>query len=63
MSKFTAEVDGRIIEGVVKETNEAKEDYRKAIKTGRSAFLVEETLPDVFKVNTDYEKANNNYRR
>ena len=50
MCKFTAEVDGRIIEGVVKETKEAKDDYRKAMKTGRSAFLVEETLPDVFKV-------------
>ena len=48
--KFTAEVDGRLIEGVVKETEEAKADYEDAIRTGHTAFLVEEKLPDVFKV-------------
>ncbi|KAI9556533.1 hypothetical protein GHT06_016323 [Daphnia sinensis] len=47
--KFTAEVDGRVIEGVVKETKEAREDYDEAIQSGHSAFLVEEKLPDVFK--------------
>ena len=47
--KFTAEVDGRLIEGVVKETEEAKADYEDAIRTGHTAFLVEEKLPDVFK--------------
>ncbi|EFX83005.1 hypothetical protein DAPPUDRAFT_302138 [Daphnia pulex] len=49
VSKFTAEVDGRLIEGVVKETEQAKTDYDQAIKSGHSAFLVEEKLPDVFK--------------
>ncbi|XP_046649139.1 von Willebrand factor A domain-containing protein 5A-like [Daphnia pulicaria] len=49
VSKFTAEVDGRVIEGVVKETEQAKTDYDEAIKSGHSAFLVEEKLPDVFK--------------
>lgn len=48
--KFTAEVDGRVIEGVVKETKKAREDYDEAIQSGHSAFLVEEKLPDVFKV-------------
>ena len=48
--KFTAEVDGRVIEGVVKEKAEAKTDYDEALKSGHSAFLVEEKLPDVFKV-------------
>ena len=48
--KFTAEVDGRLIEGVVKETEEARVDYEQAIQSGHSAFLVEEKLPDVFKV-------------
>jgi von Willebrand factor A domain-containing protein 5 len=38
-----------VIEGVVKETEEAKEDYDQAIRSGRSAFMMEETLPDVFK--------------
>ena len=50
MCKFTAEVDGRLIEGVVKETEEARVDYEQAIQSGHSAFLVEEKLPDVFKV-------------
>jgi hypothetical protein len=48
--KFTAEVDGRNIEGIVKETEEARTDYEHAIQSGHSAFLVEEKLPDVFKV-------------
>ena len=48
--KFTAEVDGRVIEGVVKETAKAKTDYDEALKSGHSAFLVEEKLLDVFKV-------------
>jgi hypothetical protein len=48
--KFTAEIDGRSIEGVVKETKEAQTDYEEAIQSGHSAFLVEEKLPDVFKV-------------
>ena len=49
--RFTAEMDGRFIEGVVKETEEAKVDYEEAMRTGHTAFLVEEKLPDVFKVN------------
>jgi len=43
-------VDGRTIQGVVKETEEAKTDYDEAIRSGHTAFLVEEKLPDVFKV-------------
>jgi len=46
---FTAEVDGRKIQGVVKETEEARTDYETAISSGQTAFLVEEKLPDVFK--------------
>ena len=48
--KFTAEVDGRLIEGVVKATEEARIDYKQAIQSGHSSFLIEEKLPDVFKV-------------
>lgn len=54
--RFTAEVDGRLIEGVVKETEEAKADYEEATRTGHTAFLVEEKLPDVFKVLSSYSK-------
>ena len=50
MCSFTAEVDGRTIQGVVKETEEAQTDYDEAIRSGHTAFLVEEKLPDVFKV-------------
>lgn len=50
MKKFIAEIDGRVIEGVVKETKEAQEDYQQAIQSGQTAFLLEEKLPDVFKV-------------
>ena len=48
--KFTAEVEGRNIEGIVKETEKARIDYEHAIQSGHAAFLVEEKLPDVFKV-------------
>ena len=48
--RFTAEVDGRFIEGVVKETKQAEQDYKEGIESGHTAFLVEEKLPDVFKV-------------
>ena len=34
----------------MKEKAEAKTDYDEALKSGHSAFLVEEKLPDVFKV-------------
>ena len=34
----------------MKETAKAKTDYDEALKSGHSAFLVEEKLPDVFKV-------------
>ncbi|KAI9555319.1 hypothetical protein GHT06_017833 [Daphnia sinensis] len=47
--EFTAEIDGRKIKGVAKETEAAQHDYKNAIQSGHSAFLVEEKLPDVFK--------------
>ena len=39
-----------MIEGHVKETELAEKEYTEAIESGHSAFLVEEKLPDVFKV-------------
>jgi hypothetical protein len=48
--QFMAEVDGRQIKGVVKETKEAEADYEKALSTGHTAFFLKEKLPDVFKV-------------
>ena len=48
--KFSAEVDGRQIQGVVKETAEAEADYDEALRSGKSAFMMQEKLPDVFMV-------------
>lgn len=50
LCRFTAEVDGRVIEGVVKAKEDAETEYQQAIRTGHTAFVVEEELPDVFKV-------------
>ena len=34
---------------MVKETEQAQRDYKEALESGHSAFLLTETLPDVFK--------------
>ena len=60
---FLAEVDGRNIEGIVKETEKATIDYEQAIQSGHSAFLVEEKLPDVFKVTNDHPPIKTFYSR
>lgn len=52
MRRFRATVEDREIEGVVKETEQAQADYDDAIRTGHTAFLVEEKLDDVFKVSS-----------
>ena len=52
--QFTAEVDGRFLGGVVKETKQAEKEYREGIESGHTAFLVEEKLSDVFKVYLPY---------
>lgn len=38
------------MQGVVKATEDAKRDYEAAIKQQKTAFLGEETKPDVFHV-------------
>ncbi|CAG8509420.1 6984_t:CDS:10 [Ambispora leptoticha] len=46
---FEAELDdGRIIKGIVKGSTEAAKEYEKAVLRGQGAYLLEETLPDVF---------------
>ncbi|CAG0884651.1 unnamed protein product [Cyprideis torosa] len=50
ITKFSTLLDGRLIKGVVKTAEEAKEDYQRAITEKKTAFLVEEDKPDVFKV-------------
>lgn len=47
---FGAQVDNRLIEGVVRETEDAQEAYDLAVESGHASFFLRETLPDVFKV-------------
>ncbi|MGH3712172.1 MAG: VIT domain-containing protein [Micromonosporaceae bacterium] len=42
------EADGRVIEGVLKERQQAREEYDEAIQQGRRASIAEEERPDVF---------------
>ena len=48
MCEFTADIDGRKIVGLVKETREAQAVYHSAIRRGQTAFMVKEELADVF---------------
>ena len=50
--KFSAKVDGRQIQDVVKETVEAEADYDEALRSGKSAFMMQEKLADVFMVSS-----------
>eukprot|EP01102_Stenamoeba_stenopodia_P008144 TRINITY_DN2315_c0_g3_i1.p1 TRINITY_DN2315_c0_g3~~TRINITY_DN2315_c0_g3_i1.p1 ORF type:complete len:851 (-),score=154.13 TRINITY_DN2315_c0_g3_i1:33-2585(-) len=47
---FQAEVNGNIIQGRVKEKQEARRDYEDAVQRGDRAYLLEKNLPDVFQV-------------
>ncbi|XP_065572265.1 von Willebrand factor A domain-containing protein 5A-like [Artemia franciscana] len=47
---FSASFENREILGIVKEIEEAKKNYEEALESKQSAFLLEEKLPDVFKV-------------
>eukprot|EP00092_Neocalanus_flemingeri_P030787 GFUD01033440.1.p1 GENE.GFUD01033440.1~~GFUD01033440.1.p1 ORF type:complete len:808 (-),score=279.18 GFUD01033440.1:316-2739(-) len=46
----SAELDGRNIETVIKEKEKAKELYDEAIRDRKTAFLLEETKPDIFQM-------------
>jgi hypothetical protein len=46
---FRCFVGDRLIEGVVKEKDEAKADYTAAIEKGETAGLLEQSTPDVFR--------------
>jgi len=53
---FEAEVEGRSIRTNVKEKEEARQEYDKAVKARRTAFLAEETTPDVFQLKIGHLK-------
>jgi Ca-activated chloride channel family protein len=48
VTRFRMEVAGRVIEGILKERDEARRDYEQAIQSGRRAAITEEERPGVF---------------
>ncbi|TRY77470.1 hypothetical protein TCAL_10676 [Tigriopus californicus] len=53
---FEAKVDGRTITTHVKEKDQARQDYQEAIANQQTAFLLEETKPDVFQIKVGHLK-------
>ena len=47
---FTAELEGREIQTAIKEKEAAKEEYKQAVQNRQTAFLLEETKPDIFEI-------------
>jgi len=50
VTKFEAVVDDRIIKGLVKEKQQARQDFEQAVFQGKNAFLAEQTRPDIFRI-------------
>jgi hypothetical protein len=48
---FSADIDGRSIQAVVKEKQQAKEEYEDAISSGHGAYLLQELTGDIFQIN------------
>lgn len=48
VTSFRMEVDGRMIEGLIKERGQARRDYDQAIQTGHRAAITEEDRSGVF---------------
>ena len=50
VTEFRAQVGDRIIEAVVKERADAREEYEKAIEEGKNAYLAEQMRADIFRI-------------
>ncbi|GGL09581.1 hypothetical protein Sme01_00560 [Sphaerisporangium melleum] len=48
VTAFRMEADDRVVEGVLKERGQARQDYDQAIAEGKRAAIAEEERPDVF---------------
>ena len=48
VSRFTMKVGDRTVEGQIREREQARADYQKALKEGKRAALAEEDRPNVF---------------
>ncbi|TDD48702.1 VWA domain-containing protein [Nonomuraea terrae] len=47
---FRMEADDRVVEGVLKERGQARQDYDRALREGKRAAIAEEDRPDVFTI-------------
>ncbi|CAF1295428.1 unnamed protein product [Rotaria sordida] len=56
---FEAHINNKIIKGIVKEKEQAKQEYREAIKKGHGAYLMHQEQAQVFSVAVGNLPANN----
>lgn len=50
VTAFRAELGDRVIDGIVKDKEEAEQEYNDAVDAGKPAALAEQTRPDIFKI-------------
>lgn len=50
VTAFRAEIGDRVIDGIVKDKEEAEQEYNDAVEAGKPAALAEQTRPDIFKI-------------
>ena len=50
VTAFHAELGNRVIDGIVKDKEEAEQEYNDAVEAGKPAALAEQTRPDIFKI-------------
>mmetsp|Transcript_8048 Transcript_8048/g.12312 ORF Transcript_8048/g.12312 Transcript_8048/m.12312 type:complete len:924 (+) Transcript_8048:230-3001(+) len=50
VTAFRAEIGDRVIDGIVKDKDEAEQEYNDAVEAGKPAALAEQTRPDIFKI-------------
>ncbi|MGD9683842.1 MAG: VIT domain-containing protein [Candidatus Obscuribacterales bacterium] len=51
VNSFTMKVDGRVVEGVIAERQQARQQYQQAIEDGKRAAIMEQERDDIFTVN------------
>ena len=47
---FQADINGTIIQGKVKEKQQARQEYQAAVQRGDGAYLLEQEQPDIFQI-------------
>lgn len=50
VTAFRVEIGDRVIEGIVKDKDEARKEFDEAVEAGKPAFLAEQTRPDIFEI-------------